>query len=98
MKRQIVLFVSAVVLLFSAIPTLAQEGKEFSRFELSASTGLFMGGMHESEPSSFPLLYDITCRYYPKSWLSVGLSLGNDMDVYWGSDFMLYMTPSVHFH
>lgn len=98
MKRQIALFLSVAMLLFSAVRASAQEQKEFSRFEVSASVGFFMGGMHESEPSSFPLLYDVTGRYYPKSWLSVGLSLGNDMDVYWGGDFLLYLTPSVNFH
>ena len=98
MKTKIVFILIPVLLLFSLTSSSAQEQRDFSRFEVSASVGFFMGGQHSYEPSSFPLIYDLTGRYFPKSWLSVGLSIGNDVEAYWGSDFAMYFTPSVNFH
>lgn len=99
MSKWSVLLISALLLL-PAIKVSAQEQKEYSRFEVSASAGLLVGGnpyLLES-PSSFPIMYDLTCKYFPQSWLSIGLSVGNDMMVYWGDDFKVLLTPSVQFH
>ena len=99
-KYRIAILLLATLLLAQGVSMSAQEQKEFSRFEVSAATGLVMTGGPKSgaEPSSFPLVYDLSFRYYPKAWLSVGMSAGNDMYVYWGADFFVVLTPSVNFH
>ena len=98
MKKRLV-FIHLFVL-FSFTKVAAQEQKtEFSRFEISASTGYVMTGMPKGgQAKSFPLEYDLTFRFFPKSWLSVGLSAGNDRGVYWGEDFTMVLTPTVYFH
>lgn len=92
------------ILLSHANLSFAQEQNGFSRFELSASAGLYELGIGAGVPkgaqiSSIPiLLYEVSFRYFPQSWLSVGLSVGNNAGIYWGDKFDIILTPSVNFH
>ena len=99
MKTKIVFILSPVLLLFSLTSSSAQEQRDFSRFEVSASTGLVMTGLPKGgKASSLPLEYDLTFAYFPKSWLSVGLSAGNSFEAYFGGDFFIVLTPAVKAH
>ena len=92
-------FCIALLAMFSPVSLRAQEQRDFHRFEVSASTGLVLTGMPKGgQASSVPLVYDLTFRYFPKSWLSVGLSVGNGHEVYFGEDFCAILTPSVKAH
>lgn len=97
-KRLVILFI--VFSLFPVIKSFAQEQKEYSLFEVSVSTGLILGvnPYTMESPSSLPLVYDLTLKFFPTSWLSIGLSAGNDTNIYWGDGLTVLLTPSVQFH
>ena len=96
MKIQVFVFLIPILFLFSFANSSAQEQRDYSRFEVSASTGLVMTGLPKGgKASSLPLEYDLTFAYFPKSWLSVGLSAGNSFDAYFGGDFFVVITPAV---
>lgn len=100
MKRLVLVILLSVMLLDQAVTVSAQGRKDYSHFELSVSTGLVMTGMpkNDAAASSMPLVYDLTGKYFAKPWLSVGLSVGNNRDVYWGDDLEMWLTTSVQFH
>lgn len=101
MSKWSVLLISALLLL-PAIKVSAQEQKEYSRFEVSLFTGynglLFYGDEVSYVSDFWKLFYDVTFRYYPKSWISVGLSAGNSLHIYENTGLRILVTPSVHFH
>ena len=82
----------------------AQE-KDFSRFEVSVSMG---GGWVMQDRSvdggrpamPFSPAFDVAFMYFPKAWLSFGLAVGNDRDVFSISrpTRMIDLTPYVRFH
>lgn len=98
-KKLLVTLLFAGVL-SSRIEASAQGQDGYSRFEVSASTGLVLTGLpkNDTAPSSLPLVYDVTGKYFTKPWLSIGLSVGNNRDVYWGDDLEIWLTPSIGFH
>ena len=100
MNKKYVILLLIVGVLSSGIRVSAQDQNSYSRFELSASTGLVMTGMpkNDASPSSLPLVYDVTGKFFTKPWLSLGLSMGNNRDVYWGDDLEIWLTPSIDFH
>ena len=101
MKHRLLLIILSASLLFCfPSPSIAQEEIGFSKFEISASIGMVLSGgpINGNSPSSLPLVYDLTFRYFPKMWLSLGLAFGNSHNLYWGEPFYVITTPSVFFH
>ena len=101
MKKSLVLSI-IILLSMQSLTVQAQEQEAYARFEVSVSAGynmpLFYGDMWSYVPDYTKLMYEATFRYFPKSWLSVGLSAGNSHLVYEGKGFSALVTPSVHFH
>lgn len=101
MKHRFILLIS-ILLLIPRVMVNAQDQKEYSRFEVSLSAGynmpLFYGDMGSNVPDYAKLMCEATFRYFPKSWLSVGLSAGNSHLVYEGKGVSVLVTPSIHFH
>lgn len=90
-------------LLFMLVFTATAQEK-FSRFEISLSTGIVFYDLPVGRDVSFArgiaslVAGDLTFRYFPNSFLSVGLSTGPDRYVNYHDEFYLTLTPSVHLH
>ena len=78
----------------------AQEQVDFSRFELSLSvgSGVVLTDGKVGDTPSFPFNFDVSFMYFPKTWLSVGLALGNDSLLSFNSSRKVALTPCVRFH
>lgn len=82
MKRTLLLF--SIVFLFHSSLVLAQDAHY--RSEVTASTGLVLIGLPKTDsgPKEIPFVYDISYKYSPRQWFSLGLSVGNNHLTYYG--------------
>ncbi|MBQ6953454.1 MAG: hypothetical protein IJP81_06065 [Bacteroidales bacterium] len=113
MKKTVLSLFAGLLLMCMSWTASGQKEMDFHRFEVSVSAGggwvmQDVGGSQNSsygQPSFVPLTYDLAFMYFPKSWLSVGLAVGNDMQVYYYKkpyytkmSKMIDITPYVRFH